>query len=135
MSSIVDPAAVLKRGYPKTKEEWWFLAKFHKDDLRNLICDFHPIYKRVRRDMRITAPNAETACAMVRQEIVKETIDDPLECFDQFLDQKSDGLVTILNQTWFGIPESLSCWDLKGFGVLCDLCSESYVLEPQEPEE
>lgn len=117
---------------PTTKEEWWQLLDYYKDQLRWLVVEFHPLYRRARTDMKITAPNAEAACEQIRQEVAKQIVDDPLGCFDQFCEQRSDGVVYILNQVWFGVPESTDCWQLPGFGVLCDLCSESWCLETKD---
>ena len=82
--------------------------------------------------MKITAPGAEMVCEHAREQFERMTVDDPLECFDQFVEQRSEGLVALLSQTWFGIPESMDAHALPAFGVLCDLCSESYVLYPEE---
>lgn len=121
--------------YPKTAEQWWQLFEAYKTELRDLVCSYHPSYARRTPMMPITAPNAEMACDLVRERIESKTIDNPLECFDQFYEQKNgNALVSILNQTWFGVPESRDAHSLPGFGALCDLCSESYVLEPETYE-
>ncbi len=123
------------RNYPRTADEWWRLFDYHTANLRNLVAEFHPAYARWARRMPITAADAEAACEKFREEIERETADDPLECFDQFALQRSPGVVALLNQTWFGVPESADAHSLPGFGVLCDLCSESYRVEGDEDQE
>ena len=120
------------RGYPKTKDEWWQFVKYYRQPLRDLVAEFHPVYARWGRPMKITAPGAEQVSDHIREEIERETIDDPLKCFDQFVEQRSEGLAHLLGEVWFGIPESRDAHSLPAFGVLCDLCSESYVLEPEQ---
>ena len=134
----IDPAEVTaslgvnldhysSKNYPRTADEWWDLANKYREQLRSLVRNFHPLYIHSQK-MPITAPAAEECCEVVREHIRNKTVDDPLECFDQFLAQKSNGMVTLLNQVWFGIPESMDAHSLPGFSLLCDLCSECDVL-------
>lgn len=119
--------------YPKTKEQYWKLVDDYWDDLSNIILQFHPGYKN-KHEMPITAFNAEAACKAIREEIaVKSLCQDlsPLEQAQKYKDERSDKIVTLFNQAWFGIPESTCCWNIPSFGLLCDLCSESYVLEEE----
>jgi len=118
---------------PHDATEWWELLEENKDSIRSLVIQFHPKSGAPRKDMKITAPGAEAVCEDIRGEIaVGGKPECPLESFDAAL-QKQDGLtiVRLLNETWFGIPESTECWNLEGFGVLCDLCSEAYCLDPE----
>jgi hypothetical protein len=69
-------------------------------------------------EIPITAPNAEAACEVVRKKLKHEYHyqDSPVVRFEKAID---DGYCTIvndiLNQTWFGVPESVDCWNIKGF--------------------
>jgi len=120
--------------YPKTAEEWWALLEHHKEPLKDLTVQFHPVYRQMQRvEMRITAPLAERVCEGARRSISRECDEDPLVRFDRLLEEKSDEMVSLLNEVWFGMPESTDCWQYPVFGVLCNLCSEGYVLGP-EPE-
>ena len=115
-------------GYPKTAEQWWWYFDTSKAVLRALVRNFHP-WKPIAREMPITATGAEMACDHIRREIANDFTGNPLDIFDK-ADTERDGaaLVTLLNETWFGLPESMDCHSLPGFGILCDLCSEAGVL-------
>lgn len=131
---LLDFAVLEKRGYPETKEEWWAWCNYHKENLRWLVANYHPVYLSEgfsHEGLPITTPGAEAICDIVREAVKEETVNDPLDCFDQFLEQRSGGMVTLLNQVWFGVPESRDAHSLPGFGILCDLCSESYCLEDE----
>lgn len=117
--------------YPKTAEEWWLLAAHHKDALLDLVRAYHPYYRRTHQ-YRITAPNAEGACETIRKEIQKQPQKDPCARVEESHQDRTDDLYMVLNETWFGMPESTGVRCEQGFGVLCDLCSEGYVLEEEE---
>ena len=123
--------------YPKTKEEWWALADEVKDELYDLLLRFHPRCHRTYGaidDMEITAPGAERACEVVRRQITTEGGNETAEeTFARCCKDRSADLASLLNEIWFGIPESIEAHNLEGFSELCDLCSESYVLE--DPDE
>jgi len=122
--------------YPKDADEYWALAEANKDDLVTLIQRFHPYNGTVHSGFEITAHAAERMCAGVRESIAREVLESPTQSFERCLAEKDDHIVDILNHTWFGMPESTGVRCLPGFGVLCDLCSESYVLEqPEEMED
>lgn len=120
--------------YPKTKSEWWALAQEHADNLREIVLTYHPAIKFSYVDdlFEVTAPNAQAACNFVSDQIVKENDGCPVEKFDRYLLDSDPEMAIILNQAWFGIPESTRCWPVPSFGVLCDLCSEAYVLEEEQ---
>lgn len=80
--------------------------------------------------MPITAPNAEIACEKIRKEIEADAREEePVASFTRFVDEKKgEDLVALLNEVWFGIPESIGAHSLPGFNALCDLCSESHCI-------
>jgi hypothetical protein len=79
----------------------------------------------------ITAPQAERACEMVRQQIRANSLDNPEIQFDIALTkQDTEAINDLLSSTWFGVPESTSCWGIEGFSVMCDLLDD-----PIEQEE
>lgn len=121
--------------YPKTAEEWWHNVTVAKEELLNMLCSFHPGVNRCGKwTMPITASRAETVSEQIRAEIAIKS-PNPRERFEQaFKDKNPIVMLALLNETWFGIPESLSCWDLPAFGVLCDLCSECDCVMPEEDE-
>jgi hypothetical protein len=116
--------------------EWWAFLEENKEDLCDLILGYHPgsVAQRADYYAPITAPRAEAACEVVREAIKQEASPDPLLQFKYALDFKRDEdidtVLRILNQTWFGIPESRELvYRLVGFNALCDACSE---LEPPD---
>lgn len=117
--------------YPKTVEEYWELCNEHKDDLRALVSQFHPAYRRSNL-MPITAYAPELICIEAREAIARKEQTDPIVEFNRMLESRSPDMPTLLNQVWFGIPESIEAHSLPAFHVLCDLCSEGYLLEPEE---
>jgi hypothetical protein len=116
----------------ETEQDWWSAVKINKKILLNLILKYHPYYLNPHNH-HITAQLAEEACQVIRDEIVKETEKDP-ECqFNEYLETQNGKLASLLENTWFGMPESYESRCEEGFGVLCDLCSESWVLFNDEP--
>lgn len=117
--------------YPKTKAEWWQLVDENQEDLINCVRQFHPNSKtdyHPSREFMITASNAEAACERVRACITKNQVGDPVLLAKMYILDREPHLVHILNETWFGAPESRSVMSVPGFGILCDLCSKSYLL-------
>ena len=117
-----------KIDYPQTAEEWWAVVEYYQVDLRTLVTVFHPYYRNAP-GLPITAPKAEQACEEAREEIRSQEQDDPLLRFEEYRKGKNAELANLLNDVWFGMPESVAVREEPGFGVLCDLCSEAYVLE------
>lgn len=123
--------------YPKTKAEWWEFVDEHQDDLINCVRQFHPNSHtdyHPSREFMITASNAEAACERVRQAITKNNVGDPVLLAKMYILDRDPQLALILNETWFGAPESTDVFHVPGFGVLCDLCSESYVLHEEDED-
>lgn len=101
-----------------TKTEWLVYANNHRGKLVSLISIYHPVneYKGIRPSLPITAQNAEAACVVVRNEIRKNSEGNPeLEFMKALESQDVLTMNRILNQVWFGIPESTTCWDIEGF--------------------
>ena len=117
--------------------DWWKELETNWDDIVYLVHQFHPYYQR-KHSLRpiqgldfeelkypITAPAAETACEVVRNKIRSEALNDPVEAMKEArIVKDGDTIWSILNQTWFGLPESTEVRYLPGFHILCDLCSE-----------
>jgi hypothetical protein len=118
------------------REQWLNKVVENKDALRSIIARYHPINLAPRSeqdvmDHFITAPQAERACEIVREQIRKESLDNPEIQFDIALaKQDTDTISSLLSSAWFGIPESTSCWQIEGFGLMCDLLDD-----PIEQEE
>lgn len=107
------------------KKEWFELLEKNKDALRDIVECYHPVNLDPNKEYDgISAPGAENACKQIREEIKKE---NPVVNFDKALEEQ-DGyaLYIMMNAAWFGMPESHSSRDVKGFYVLCDLLSDMY---------
>lgn len=100
-----------------TKQEWLQRAKTDQDKLKKLIGNYHPLTRRLSESsIPITAPNAERACAQIRADIKRNSEGDPLTKFDEALTIGNWKVINnILNETWFGVPESTLAWQLEGF--------------------
>lgn len=116
---------------PTTPAEWWGNLEAVKENIRDIVDQWHPRSGTIpRRRPAVTAPNAERAAEVVREQIRKEEGGSPLEEFDKALESRDHTtLLRLLNEAWFGFPESRP-WP-PGFGVLCDLCSESWVFQEE----
>lgn len=104
---------------PETPTQAWFrYADTHKALLREFIRVWHPESNAVKPKLRITAPNAEIACAHIRSMLKKEGLNSvkPEVRFDQALVKRDVVAINgLLNSAWFGVPESTSAWQIEGF--------------------
>jgi len=114
--------------YPENAAEWWALLERHKEQLLDSIGSFHPWYE-TKHNYKITATKAEDLCKEIRESIKDKG--DPRVLFEQYLLNRNTEMVGLLNEVWFGMPESQSVRMAPGFGVLCDLCSEAWVLNDE----
>jgi hypothetical protein len=107
-----------------TENEWIAYAMEHRSSLTTLLRRYHPVQRDLRTRpqefvsglLPITAPAAEAACENVRESIRQNFEGDPVALFEEALQQRAVGTILgLLNQTWFGVPESTSCWQIPGF--------------------
>ena len=106
-----------------TESEWLQIVEKHKDKLRRFIDEWHPCSDgHSALPMPITAATPELA----RQNVlgsIKRT--DPVREFDDALKTgKVSEIYKILDETWFGVPESTSCWRIPGFRESVDLMDD-----------
>lgn len=47
---------------------------------------------------------------------------------------KDPQLISLFNDSWWNAPDSLSIHSIPGWEVLCDLCSESYLVHEESEE-
>jgi len=121
-----------------TKAEWLAKVEEKQELLKSLIANYHPrLPHKPRHELEITAPNAE----MARQTVVKEMLlsgecqGDPVKRFEVALATEDIGeLMSILNRTWFGVPESTSCWNISGFSEAVDLMDDPPEQEDENAE-
>lgn len=119
-----------------TREAWIEQAKRDAHKIRQLIRKYHPANTRPKtqqeRDLvgeDMTAPAAEMACedvrGQVREQFQKNNLGDPVMIFDQALDRGDVTIIyKIMNQTWFGVPETTACWSFPGFPETVDLMDD-----------
>lgn len=116
-----------------TNKQWINQARVHKDDLLDLMANYHPRSDGFRSGgMPITAKAVEVACQTVRSQIAAEPATyPPTVAFVRALDNNDvETAMSLISDTWFGVPESTDCWRLRGFKEAVDLLDD-----PPEVEE
>lgn len=111
-----------------TKQEWLNYAIAHRAKLVLLLNAYHPRSFGMRSVRTpITAHNAEIACNVVRN-VIRERdkhLPNPVEQFNQAIDADNWVIVnSLLNDAWFGVPESTSCWNIEGYTEAVTLIEE-----------
>ena len=112
------------------RNQWVRQIRNDRSALRDIVERFHPANTQPHKsdevmDASITAPNAERACEMVRQQIREKSFDRPEVQFDIALAKQDVAtLHALLSESWFGMPESVECRNIAGFFALCDLVDE-----------
>lgn len=110
------------------ESEWFEKAIANRFKLYSFLSVYHPSNRQPGRRPEdfITAPNVENACTQVRKQIRDEFEGDPTELFKVALLKKDLGVcLTLLNQAWFGVPESTTCWQIEGFKEAVDLMEDT----------
>lgn len=107
------------------KHRWIEKARKNSEVIRGIILAFHPYYDARKHSHKITANDAEKMCEFIRRRIKHETLYDPVAVFvDSLKKGDADTCWKILNEAWFGLPESLETRLIDGFSVFADLCEE-----------
>lgn len=106
--------------------EWLNSAKQNSDSIISLLESYHPqsvVDSLTLEPLPITAPGAEIACELIRRSIADEKSDStPKERWIKALDNNDvDTIMSLLQDAWFGVPESTSCWNIKGFKEAVEL--------------
>jgi hypothetical protein len=109
-------------------KEWMIEVVENKETLLSLIRNYHPSSQergRPRYYGRITAPEAEQACQNIREKIREENSDNPVTRFEAaLLNNNAIEVIRILEEAWFGVPESTGCWSITGFPQAVDLLDD-----------
>ena len=110
-----------------SKDAWIQQVINNRPALKSLINDWHPSKRgEYVGDITITAKNAEAACRVIRRQIKEEFKGDVILKFDEAIDAKEwKTIYRILSDTWFGVPESLDCWSIRGFKEAVDLLDDT----------
>lgn len=112
------------------KQDWIAKVKENADVLRDFVDSYHPTNLQSHFDNdvmspEITAPQAERACEIVREQIRTTSFERPDVQFNVALkNEDTDALSSLLSAVWFGVPESTSCWGIPGFSVAVDLLDD-----------
>lgn len=110
--------------------KWLEQVEANKEKLRGLIQGYHPQNQRPHLPTEkmadeITARQAERACEVIRNQIRAESLDCPEIQFDIALKKKDVSTINnLLSSTWFGVPESTSCWSIAGFSEAVSLLED-----------
>lgn len=113
-----------------TLHEWFDKAEKYKDVLLKLISAFHPAMyaPMVYTTLPITAEGPEKARKNIVEEIKKDHQYDDISVITQFLNsiEEKDYITcgSILNATWFGVPESMAAWNCIGFRECVELLED-----------
>jgi hypothetical protein len=111
-----------------TKAEWLKEATAHQHVIESLLAQYHPANRHPgqRKGVDfITAPNAERTCTVVRKQIRDKFEGDPVKMFGAaLLAEDVDQLMVLMNQAWFGVPESTTCWNITGFREMVSLLED-----------
>lgn len=111
-----------------TVDEWLGKVRVYKNDLVFLLENYHPNNRQPGRRKNqdfITAPGAEAACTVIRKQIKDKNEGDPIERFNKaFNEHDVTTILALLNEAWFGVPESVTAWGIKGFREAVELIEE-----------
>ncbi len=112
-----------------TENEWLAKVAEKQDALKSLLRTYHPrcpLETFQKNPLPITAPNVERVCHQIRQQIREENQDLlPVPTFEKALENKDTGaIINLLNEAWFGVPESTQCWGVVGFSEAVDLLED-----------
>jgi hypothetical protein len=117
---------------PETAAEWWGACEAETAVLVALIYQFHPYYGREHAHMPIASAASEAISDLYRAKIRVTTEDDPVEAFRKAVPARNaEDAVNILSAAYIGMPESGYVREVPGFMLLCDLCSECYLIFPE----
>jgi len=109
-------------------EQWLGQAEANAELLKDLLRAYHPINRQAGRwpdEDFITAAHAEAACTQIRREIQATFTGDPVTQFDEALAARDvQKVCRLLNEAWFGVPESTTCWRIPGFREAVDLIED-----------
>lgn len=95
--------------YAKTAEQWWEIVDGWWDNLSLLLEQYLPMDKPVEQDNKIVAVTLREHIILLKQ-------------------SRDSELATWFGRAWGNAPDSGYIHGQKAWDVLCDLCSESYVL-------
>ena len=102
--------------YPETKEEWWRMVDENWTDLFNIMWRFLPMDSYEDLEGNLTDKS-------LSEEIIK------------LKESQNSKLASYFQATWSAAPDNPSIFEIPKWLLLCDLCSENYVLYEDEIKE
>jgi len=99
--------------YPKTKDEWWILVDQNWPDLLGILNRFIGMTDNEDINGNITECQRSEEIARMKQ-------------------KRDSRLVRYFNGAWLNAPDIPEIHEIPGWSLLCDLCSEEYVLYKKE---
>ena len=112
-----------------TKEKWMKQFLANRETLVDFVLNWHPnsvLKGREKVDLPITAPNAEASRLQIEGEGA-----DPRPAATMARAIMADDVFTLnnlLNDAYFAVPESIECWNVRGF-------SQAVALMEDPPED
>ena len=110
------------------KDEWLEQCRQNGSVLLEVVGNYHPYRgNRPHPIGLITAKSAQYACDTICAAIINEESSslDPSARFGVALERGDvEALSVMLSSTWFGVPESTSCWGVTGFKELVNLLDD-----------
>jgi hypothetical protein len=96
------------------KEDYWKAISDNWEDLEKILHIYLPTFKK----------------AWINGDALPISLGEHLTELKETQNQK---LVRAFNAAWYAAPDDIGIWSHKGWDLLCNLCSEEYViLEPKE---
>ena len=99
--------------YPETKDEWWQFVEENWTELLSILHKFLPVYNRER---------------ISREGKVEEINHTMVEEIKVLKNNKDSHLARYFSAAWMAAPDRPGIRNIPGWFVMCDLCSEEYVL-------
>lgn len=109
---------------PTTADEWWELVDNQWEFLLEIFGQFLPMYKEAPESLY-------TEVSPTNPKVANTAWDDVENCKAK---RNHEKLRQYLFACWESAPDNSSIHSIPGWGSLCDLLSESWVFENQNPE-
>ena len=102
--------------YPKTRDEWWQSLSEHWPNLLSILHRYIGMDDLESIDGKLTVEPRSVEIETMKL-------------------NKNPDLIRYLNAAWWNAPDKPWIHNIPGWGILCDLCSEEYLLHDEEYEE
>jgi|SRR5690348_8472641 len=119
-----------------TSKEWWELLESNWKNLDHIIRRHHPKFKGGPTGVDspiVTAAGAQAACNAVIADIQTKPAPDLVTIIKE---KDTEKMMAVLNETWFGVPESRSYVErLQGWSELLDMVEQPPDDMPEHEDE